>query len=283
MTQFYILGDMGSGTKSQKDVSHAIDKNIRENISGDKTFVCGLGDNIYDSGCDSVDDPQFEEKFEIPYSNISDKVKFYMCLGNHDYGYDDCGDHMAQVEYGRVSQKRGGKWYMPDKYYTFRRGDIEFFVLDTNFDEPNYTDNLNDQLNYFKNKIKKSKAKWKIVYGHHTWRSVGGHGAADDKLEGFLSSLLKHVNFDMYMCGHDHNKQVINLTMHNKDITLIVCGTGGKVYDDISDYGSLDENSDLIFSSNNLGYGYFVQRGKKMDLHFYNEKNEIEYIHTLTK
>ena len=85
------------------------------------------------------------------------------------------------------------------------------------------------------------------------------------------------------MFFHDHNKQVINLNVHSKDITLIVCGTGGKVYDDISDYGSINKDSDLIFASNNLGFGYFVQEGNKMDLYFYNEKNEIEYIHTLTK
>lgn len=283
MPQFYILGDMGSGSKSQKEVSKAMNKHIRENINGDKTFVCGLGDNIYECGCDSVNDPQFKTKFEIPYSNISDNIKFYMCLGNHDYGYDDYGDAMTQVEYGRLSQKNGKKWFMPDKYYTFKKGDIEFFVLDTNFDEPNYNDNMYEQLNYFKSKIKNSKAKWKIVYGHHTWRSIGGHGDADEKLENFLSELLKHVDFDMYMCGHDHNKQLINLKMHDKNVHIIVCGTGGKVYDDISNYNSLNKDSDLMFSSNNLGYGYLVPKKDKLYLYFYNEKNEIEYMYVVTK
>ena len=264
MRQFYVFGDMGSGKKSQELVSSAIGEHINDNIDGDRTFICGLGDNIYECGCDSIDDPQFKSKFEDPYSNISDNIKFYMCLGNHDYS-----NPMTQVEYGRLSQKNGKKWFMPDKYYTFRQGDIEFFVLDTNFSDINYTDNMDIQLTYFKDRIKKSTAKWKIVYGHHTWRSIAGHGDADDKLEGFLSNLLEHVHFDMYMCGHDHNKQVINLNMHNKDLTLVVCGTGGKVYGDMNDYKGLNNDSDLIFCSNNLGYVYFFQEDETMYLYFY--------------
>ena len=31
-------------------------------------------------------------------------------------------------------------------------------------------------------KIKRSKCPWKIVYGHHTLRSVGGHGNAEPEL-----------------------------------------------------------------------------------------------------
>ena len=37
-----------------------------------------------------------------------------------------------QVQYGILSQKQGKKWVMPSKYYTFTKGNIDFFVLDTN-------------------------------------------------------------------------------------------------------------------------------------------------------
>ena len=37
------------------------------------------------------------------------------------------------------------------------------------------------------------------------------------------------------MCGHDHNKQLIMMDIMNNQLPLIVCGTGGKVYDDIND------------------------------------------------
>ena len=58
---------------------------------------------------------------------------------------------------------------------------------------------------------------------------VAGHGNADDNLETFLRHLYKNGAFDLYMCGHDHNKQIINMKMEDNSILpLIVCGTGGK-------------------------------------------------------
>lgn len=286
MESFYILGDMGSGNKDQISVASAMKEHIHNNSNN--TYVCGLGDNIYEKGCSSLDDIQFITKFEDPYSDISNKIKFYMLLGNHDYGgsynvqtglIDYCPD--IQVEYGIISQKKGMKWYMPDKYYTFSKGSVDFFVLDTNLDM--YSDNGEEQLNYFIKKIKKSKKKWKIVMGHHTWRSVGGHGNAEQAFESFMRRLLEKCSFDIYFCGHDHNKQVINLNMFNKDVCLIVCGTGGKVYHDYTDYSNIIEDSDFVFRSNNLGYGFCKLINGIMNITFYDDKNNIEYIHKISK
>ena len=87
MMGFYLLGDMGSGNQDQLAVANSLSEHIKKNTITN-LFVCGLGDNIYEEGCTSTDDVQFNEKFERPYKNISDNVKFYMCLGNHDYGFD---------------------------------------------------------------------------------------------------------------------------------------------------------------------------------------------------
>ena len=239
----YILGDMGSGEPSQYKVADALHKNI----GNKKTFICGLGDNIYENGVTCVDDEQFNEKFEKPYEKISDDIPFYMCLGNHDYGYSNKSlnpvkNAECQIKYSKKSKK----WKMPNKYYSFKKGDVEFFVLDTNLDmmEPN---EISKQLNDMKNKIKKSKAKWKIVYGHHTWRSNAGHGNAEDELEQFLRELFHVSPFDLYMCGHDHNKQLMDLTIDGKQLTLIVCGTGGKVYDDHINYKRLGNDCGYTF------------------------------------
>ena len=285
MKNFYLLGDMGTGNKDQYDVSDALTKHIKNNINKN-TFVCGLGDNIYESGCSSENDEQFNTKFEIPYKKIPNKVKFYMLLGNHDYGnkynifsdQSECAEY--QVKYGTISQKKNMKWVMPSKYYTFNKGNIDFFVLDTNIEM--YEDNGEDQLKYFIDKINKSKAKWKIVMGHHTWKSVGGHGNAKGILKKFFENLLKQCSFDCYFCGHDHNKQVINLDMFNKQVSLVVCGTGGKSYHDYTNY-NLGENSDFIFCSNNLGYGYCEVEKNILKISFFDHNNNIEYIHEVSK
>jgi tartrate-resistant acid phosphatase type 5 len=41
-------------------------------------------DNFYDEGVDSLDDEQFQTKFELPYADID--FPFWVVLGNHDYG-----------------------------------------------------------------------------------------------------------------------------------------------------------------------------------------------------
>lgn len=286
MDEFYLLGDMGSGSKDQYSVADAIlqminKKNKRSNKK--KPFICGLGDNIYENGVEKLDDIQFIDKFEKPYEKIPDSVKFYMLLGNHDYGYDNDKRYKFQIEYGIESQNKGKKWVMPEPYYTFKKKDVEFFIIDTNLDLMT-KEEINKQLQTMIDKIKKSKARWKIVNGHHTWRSIAGHGNAEPLLEEFLMNLFNAVPFDVYMCGHDHNKQVINLKINDKNVLLIVCGTGGKVYDDgLNNYTNLDESSDLEFCSNNLGYGICKVNKHNLSFTFYNENNDLEFNYKFKK
>tara|TARA_B100000575_G_scaffold288771_1_gene289360 strand:- start:196 stop:1053 length:858 start_codon:yes stop_codon:yes gene_type:complete len=284
MIQFYILGDMGSGEISQYLVSNALQNHIKNK----NTFVCGLGDNIYETGCTSINDEQFITKFEKPYENISDKIKFYMCIGNHDYGtYCGKGNSLNQIKYGKRSEKQGKKWIMPSNYYTFKKKDrnvsVEFFVIDTNLYNLSKKE-INKQLKDISEKINQSKADWKIVNGHHTWRSIAGHGSAEDNLEEFLTQLYSISQFDLYMCGHDHNKQLINMKMqNNKILPLIVCGTGGKVYDDTINLNCLDEKCDLEFYSNNLGYAFIRAYKSKLVVTFLNEENIEEFTYEIKK
>ena len=247
--KFIALGDMGSGEKEQYDVSKGIQtiiKNFQKQHLKNISFIVGLGDNIYECGVKSVVDPQFKEKFEKPYKKI-DK-KFYMCLGNHDYSYpDSCGSAYSdspqhQIEYSKISRK----WILPNKYYYYtysagKKCDVDLFVMDTNIDRMS-KDECSSQMKFLVEAINNSKAKWKILYGHHPWRSLGGHGHAwkeNKDLEDYFKELIRktsgkgQLTIDLYMCGHDHNKQYleIGLSLNKKKfkIPLVVCGTGGKI------------------------------------------------------
>lgn len=283
MLQFYFLGDMGSGEPSQYLVSNALTKHI----GGKDTFVCGLGDNIYETGCTSITDEQFITKFEKPYGNIPDKIKFYMCIGNHDYGTDwGKGNSLTQIKYGRISEKQGKKWVMPRNYYSFRKKDknvtIDFFVIDTNL--YNLTrEEIKKQSKIMSRAINDSNADWKIVNGHHTWRSIAGHGNADKELELFLKGLYDNSPFDLYVCGHDHNKQLINMEIEDSILPLIVCGTGGKVYHDYINLNRLDDKCELEFYSNNLGYAFIRAFKTKLELTFLNEENIEEFNYEIKK
>ena len=127
MVHFIVTADTGSGYTDQYKVANSMTQLIKKYPINS---VLLLGDNIYEEGVKSVDDPQFKEKFEDPYQNV--KKPFYLCLGNHDYGNSflvtNNQDH--QVEYSKISKK----WNMPSKYYSIQKGPCEFFFLDTNFE-----------------------------------------------------------------------------------------------------------------------------------------------------
>jgi len=271
--RFYFLGDMGTGLHEQYLVSDALSSHIQMNKK--PVFVCGLGDNIYERGCQSIDDKKFLTHFENPYSKIPDSIPFYMCIGNHDYGNCDQGYQFIQhqINYSNLSKK----WKLPSNYYKFQKKNhgitIDFFVIDTNLEFQPEQD-IQKQLKQFIQWIQSSMADWKIVIGHHTWRSVAGHGNAEPELETFLTTLFTKAPFDVYMCGHDHTKQLIQTKINKKDITMIVCGTGGKPYN----YGNNYQNTpDLIFSSHNLGYGLCDARKNYLLFEFKDSQNHTEF------
>ena len=279
MVHFIVTADTGSGYTDQYKVANSMTQLIKKYPINS---VLLLGDNIYEEGVKSVDDPQFKEKFEDPYQNV--KKPFYLCLGNHDYGNSflvtNNQDH--QVEYSKISKK----WNMPSKYYSIQKGPCEFFFLDTNFEFLNES-SIMKQFHIMSQKIKQSKKKWKIVCGHHPWRSVGGHGNADKRLETFMNDLcaVPGLTFDLYMCGHDHCKNYIVKTnpYKKKDIALLVIGTGGKQYDEkLLELTNMKEgDSKLLFHSPNLGVCHIEATKTKLKLTCYNELLQEEFNITL--
>lgn len=272
-----LVGDTGSGEKEQylcaKSMERLIDKHNIES-------VIVVGDNIYPSGCSSVSDNQFVTKFQEPYKNI--KLPFYLCLGNHDYGDMINNYSKVQVEYTLSEYNTDKKWNMPSKWYTQSFPMCDFFFIDTNFDWLSHAQ-INEQLNDTIKAIQSSKKKWKILCGHHTWRSVGGHGNAEKKHEKFMVKLLNKVSFDLYVCGHDHCKSLIEVG--SEKIPTLVIGTGGKSYDETHFYPkNMDAgNSILQYFSPNLGVCHMKCSKSSLTLICYNESLKKEYEYKIKK
>ena len=89
-------------------------------------------------------------------------------------------------------------------YYSYDYNNVHFTVLNTNDDED---DKLGDaQIEWLKNDIKSSDAKWKIVVLHKALYSNGSH-FDDSDIEGFrkqLGTLLPYLGVDLVLQGHDH-------------------------------------------------------------------------------
>ena len=267
MFECIFIGDTGSGTDDQYKVAHSMTQIIKDRPIKSVIIV---GDNIYPDGCQTIDDEQFNTKFRDPYQKIN--LPFYLCLGNHDYHLNP----QVQIDYTFSKYNLDKKWNMPRKWYLQSFPFCDVFFIDTNFKHLS-EDIIQKQLNDTILSIKNSKKRWKILCGHHTWRSVGGHGNAEPRHEKFMDDLLKQVQIDIYICGHDHCKSLIKVGKH--DIPTLVIGTGGKSYDDSLVFleKTDQDNSILEYFSPNLGICHMKCDNNSLTLTCYNELLEEEY------
>lgn len=224
---FLALGDWGSrGIAPQRAVAAAMAQAAKQ---AQARFIVALGDNFYPSGVSSIVDPHWQESFEQVYTAPSLQVPWYPVLGNHDHN----GAPMAQVAYSQLSDR----WTMPGPYYLRREklGDgstVEFFFLDTmrivQAHEglggfiPN--DIADDQLAWLEHALGASKARWKIVVGHHPVLSGGPHGNTPELLR-IVKPMLDRHRVTAYICGHDHNMQHIV----RDGIHYVLCGAGSSL------------------------------------------------------
>lgn len=231
--RFVAIGDSGKGNQGQYLVAAAMKAVCDER--GGCDFGVMLGDNIYNSGVEDVDDAQWQEKFELPYADID--FVFYSTLGNHDYGAPAALEFLggvgispsrgeAQVEYTGVSEK----FLMPDTHYRVFEDPVELVSLNTTslfwadlsfvasltgFDDEN--DRLVENVTAWN---ADEPGPWRIAFGHHPFLSNGPHGNAGrydnviiDGLVGSGTAIKAFFEdyvigqYDVLLAGHDHSLQ----------------------------------------------------------------------------
>lgn len=288
MVHFIITADTGSGSIHQKKVANSMLQLTKQFNDIYCAFL--LGDNIYPYGCFNIKNKQFKTKFEDIYKKI--KLPFYLCLGNHDYGLsyhlskkDLLRDNsLIQIEYSKHSKK----WNMPAKYYNVIKPPCEYFMIDTNFDVLNKND-IQKQFISVQKMLQNSKQPWKILCGHHTFRSIGEHGNANKTFERFMKDLLKpkNCNIDFYICGHDHCKSLIQTYVNKKPFHCLVIGTGGGDIDEtkfsLNKLKKAKTKSKLLFHSKNYGTCLLKATPSKLSLKCFNEELDEEYSFELSK
>jgi 3',5'-cyclic AMP phosphodiesterase CpdA len=198
--RFVSVADTGTGTKEQYAVATAMTRYHQQNPYD---LVILAGDNIYNNG----EIEKINAVFEKPYQALLEKgVKFQACLGNHDIRTDN-GE--PQVRYPGFN--------MQGRYYTFRRGDVQFFALDTN----NNADWKN-QIPWLEKELSNSDAPWKIVFGHHQIYSSGMYGVNQPFIQ-TLTPLFQKYRVQLYINGHEHNYE---RTKSINGTTYLICGGG---------------------------------------------------------
>jgi predicted phosphodiesterase len=174
--KFLVIGDSGTGDRPQYEVAAKI---VEARARFKFEFAIMLGDNMY-GGEKAID---FVRKFETPYKPLlDDGVKFYASRGNHD----------------DPNQRFYQKFNMDGKrYYTFRKKDVEFFVLDSTYMSP-------EQIKWLAGELKRSDAKWKIPYFHHPIYSSGERHGSELDLQKVVEPLFLTNGVDVVFSGHEH-------------------------------------------------------------------------------
>jgi predicted phosphodiesterase len=174
--RFAVLGDTGTGGRAQREVGARL---ARSMAVFPFEFVLMLGDNIYGS-----ERPQdFAQKFEQPYKPLLGRgIEFYASLGNHD--------------------DPNQRFYKPfnmngQRFYTFRKGDVRFFALDSNYMDK-------DQRTWLERELANSNSKWKIAFFHHPLYSSGARHGSEEDLRDILEPLFVEHGVSVVFAGHEH-------------------------------------------------------------------------------
>ncbi|XP_054748316.2 tartrate-resistant acid phosphatase type 5-like [Lytechinus pictus] len=198
-------------------------------------FILALGDNFYEKGVTSVDDPRFNETYEDVFQWPSMQIPWYVVGGNHDH----YGNISAQVAYTKVSQR----WMFPDYYHShtfeipnFNRR-LAIILVDTvilcgnthdkttgsDLPGPSSTTAAEEQWDWLEKQLEASKsADYLIVGGHFPVWSIAEHGPTKILVDRLLP-LLEKYNVTAYFCGHDHNLQ--HIKQDNSTVEYFVIGS----------------------------------------------------------
>ena len=198
--RFVSVADTGTGDKGQYAVAEAMSRYYQQKPY---KLVVLAGDNIYNDG----EIEKINAVFERPYQELLKQgVEFQACLGNHDIRTDN-GDR--QVSYPGFN--------MRGRYYTFGQDLVQFFALDTN-----HNADWKNQLIWLDKELSRSKAPWKIVFGHHQIYSSGRYGVNQPFVETLTPIFQKH-GVQLYINGHDHDYE---RTRSINGTTYLTCGAG---------------------------------------------------------
>jgi hypothetical protein len=196
--RFVVIGDTGTGSHQQHELADVM---MRYRQVFPFEFVLLMGDNMYGSE-KTVD---YKGKFEDVYRPLLDqKVKFYAALGNHD------DSNQRFYEFFNMEGQ---------EYYQFKKGNVSFYSLNSNYMDKKQIDWLNE-------KLAADKSEWKVAYFHHPPYSSGAAHGSDTKLREIVEPIFLKNGVNVVFAGHEHFYERIK---PQKGVYYFISGSGGKL------------------------------------------------------
>jgi tartrate-resistant acid phosphatase type 5 len=186
--RFAVIGDYGDPRKTAGDVAAMI-------RTWDVDLILTVGDNNYEKGgADTIDANvgQHYNDFIAPYRGTygpgADRNRFFPAIGDHDWLAPGAQPYLDYFE-------------LPgnERYYTFERGVVRFFALNSMEDEPDGSTADSVQAKWLRDQLAASPACWNVVYFHHPPYASGQNGSTPRMRWPF-----KEWGADVVFAGHDH-------------------------------------------------------------------------------
>jgi hypothetical protein len=206
--RFAVIGDYGRAGLPEQAVAYLVAQ-WRPDI------VLTTGDNDYPAGEAATLDRnigRYYHAFIAPYhSQLGTGAtvnRFFPALGNHDW-------------YTAGAQPYVNYFTLPgnERYYTFSRGPVQFFALDSDPHEPDGTTSDSPQGQWLQGQLQASHACWKIVYFHHPPYSSGTtHGSSV-----WMQWPFRQWGVDVVLNGHEHSYERLEVD----GLLYVVNGAGG--------------------------------------------------------
>lgn len=210
---FAVIGDYGQGSDPEEGEVAALVH------SWNPEFIISTGDNNYDNGAAATIDAnigQYYQDYIYPYygsygpGSPTGANRFWPVLGNHDW---DTANAQPYLNYFTLPGN--------ERYYTLTVGSglIEFFMLDSDGQEPDGNEVNSVQAQWLQTRLAASTARWKIVVLHHSPFSSGRYGSS-----AWLQWPFKDWGADLVLTGHNHAYERIL----KNGFPYLVNGSGGK-------------------------------------------------------
>jgi acid phosphatase len=274
LLNFLIIGDWGrKGTPGQCAVAHGMAR-IAERL--ESRFVVTTGDNFYDHGVSSLHDAHWRESFEDIYTAPALHIPWYVVLGNHDYQ----GCIQAQIDYGASNSR----WRLPARYHAVEQvidatATALLVFLDTSpfvdryrtegsaeYMEHLRVQDVELQLAWLQATLAASKARCKLVFGHHPIYSGSPFHGDTLELQERLLPLLQAHRVQAYICGHEHDLQHLVAD----GIDYIVCGAG-------AEWRETGWRDNSRCSVSTLGFSAVSLTANRLHIEFYNAQGQRLY------
>jgi tartrate-resistant acid phosphatase type 5 len=208
-TRAAVIGDYGEAGQPEADVAAMIDRWGVDSIvtAGDNNYMDGAAETI------DANIGQYYHAYIAPYAGSysagATENRFFPALGNHDW-------------YTPGAQPYLDYFTLPgnERYYTVQRGPIEFFILDTDKNEPDGYAADSAQAQWLQQQLAASSAPWQIVVMHYPPYSSSVRHGSDRVVQWPFAAW----GADAVIAGHDHMYERVQAN----GIPYFVNGAGGK-------------------------------------------------------